>query len=191
VLADGEVEDVLTAYAQLQLRESSEHDLGAVAELLGAQHVQAQFSSVVLRDGSGVATPHIEPGAPLTVECTAIGDSHSPLDLILRWRTPLGLLLFETRAPLPTAPDGGARSAACQFSALPLHSDGAIIEAHLCDPASSVIIDSSEVQFHVAAQHGPLLRIAHTWLDTTATSHNGSAHDTAALVAAAPDGKRT
>ncbi|MFN8513022.1 MAG: hypothetical protein U0232_11720 [Thermomicrobiales bacterium] len=110
--------------------------------------------------------------------------------MILRWRTPLGLLLFETRGPLPAAPDGGARIVACQFPALPLHSDGVVIEAHLCDPAGSVIIDSSEVQLHVAAQPGPLLRIAHTWTDTTATSHNGSAHNAAALVAAAPDSKR-
>jgi lipopolysaccharide transport system ATP-binding protein len=190
VLADGNVENILTSYAQLQLRESAEHNLEIAAELLGAKHVQAQFSSVVLRDGSGVATPHIEPGAPLTVECTAIGDSRSPLDVILRWRTPLGLFLFETRAALPSAPDGGARSIACHVPALPLHSDGAVIEAHLWDPDGSVIIDSSEVQLHVAAQHGPLLRIAHTWTDTTATRRNGSARQSSALVAAAPDGKR-
>jgi ABC-type polysaccharide/polyol phosphate transport system ATPase subunit len=190
VLADGNVEDVLTSYAQLQMRESREHILEIAADLLGAKHVHAQFSSVVLRDGSGVATPHIEPGAPLSVECTAIGDSQSPLDVILRWRTPLGLLLFETRAPLPAAPDGGARSAACHFPSLPIHSDGAVIEAQLCDPVGSVIIDSSELQLHVAAQHGPLLRIAHTWTDTTASKRNGTAHEPASLVAAAPDGKR-
>jgi hypothetical protein len=89
------------------------------------------------------------------------------------------------------ATDGGARSVACHVPALPLHSDGAVIEAHLCDPVGSVIIDSSEVQLHVAAQHGPLLHIAHTWTDTTATRRNGSAHEPAALVAAAPDRKRT
>jgi ABC-type polysaccharide/polyol phosphate transport system ATPase subunit len=191
VLADGEVEDVLTTYAQLQLRESNEQRLAIPADLLGAKHVQSQFSSVVLRDGSGIATPHIEPGAPLTIECTAIGDTTSPIDVILRWRTPLGLFLFETRHPLPPDPDGGARSAACHVPALPLHSDGAVIEAHLCDPANSVIIDSSEVLLHVAAQHGPMLRIEHTWTDTTATRRNGSAHTAAALVAAAPDGKRS
>lgn len=191
VLADGAVEDVLTAYAQLQLQETNQQYLEIAADLLGAKHVQAQFSSVVLRDGSGVATPHIEPGAPLTIECTAIGDSTSPLDVILRWRTPLGLLLFETRAPLPPAPDGGARSAACHIPALPLHSDGAVIEAHLCDPAGSVIIDSSEVQLHVAAGQGPLLRIVHAWTDTTATKRNGAAHTTEALVAAVSEVKRT
>ena len=63
-------------------------------------------------------------------------------------------------------------------------------EAQDCGAARSVIIDSSEAQLHVAAQQGPLLRIAHNWTDATATSHNGSAHNAAALVAAAPDSKR-
>jgi lipopolysaccharide transport system ATP-binding protein len=191
VLADGAVEEVLTSYAQLQLHESHKQNLEIAADLLGATHVQAQFASVVLRDGSGVATPHIEPGAPLSIECTAIGDSHSPLDVILRWRTPLGLLLFETRHPIPIALDGGARSIACHIPELPLHSEGAIIEAHLCDPVGSVIIDSSEVQLHVAAQPGPLLRIAHTWTDNGAARRNGSAHPSEALAIAAPNGKPT
>jgi lipopolysaccharide transport system ATP-binding protein len=191
VLADGEVEDVLTSYAQLQMRENNERNLQIAEELLGEKHVQAQFASVVLRDGNGNATPHIDPGAPLTIECTAIGDSSSPLDVILRWRTGLGLLLFETRHPMPVALDGGARSAACHIPALPLHSDGAVIEAHLCDPAGSVIIDSSEVQLHIAAPHGPLLRVAHTWSDATAAQRNGAGTKEAALVAAASDGRGT
>lgn len=187
VLADGAVEDVLTSYAQLQLRETNEQNLGLVEELLGEKHVQAQFASVMLRDGNGIATPHIDPGAPLTIECTAIGDSSSPLDLILRWRTPLGLLLFETRHPMPPANVNGARSIACYVPALPLHSDGAVIEAHLCDPAGSVIIDSSEVMLHIAAPHGPLLRLEHSWSDLHAPGRNGVAHEAKALVAAATE----
>ena len=190
VLADGAVEDVLTAYASLQMRESGQHKIEIAAGMLGERHVQAQFASVVLRDGKGIATPHIDPGAPLTIECTVIGDSESPVDLLVRWRTSLGLLLFETRHALPPALDGGPRSAVCSIPALPLYSDGAIVEAHLRDPASGVIVDSSEVQLHLATQHAPLLRVAHSWADTTALGRNGAAREEPALVAAASEGPR-
>ncbi len=191
VLADGVVEDVLTAYASLQMRESGQHNIAPAAAMLGEVHAQVQFASVVLRDGKGVATPHIDPGAPLTIECTVLGDSHSPVDLLLRWRTALGLLLFETRHALPPAADGGPRNAACHFPALPLYSDGAVIEAHLCEPGSIVSIDSSEVQLHLGTQHEPLLRVPHSWGDTAAPQQQGAVHEAAALVAAASERSRS
>jgi len=158
--------------------------------MLGEGHAQVQFASVVLRDGKGIATAHIDPGAPLTIECTVIGDDDSPVDLLLRWRTSLGLLLFETRHALPPASDGGSRGAACQIPALPLYSDGAVIEAHLCEPGSSVSIDSSEVQLHLPAQHEPLLRVAHCWEDTTALAQNRAACAEPALATTAPERSR-
>ncbi len=169
VIADGEVEDVLTEYARLQLREGAagEEASRANAEALpGGDHAHAQFASAVLRDAHGLATQHFAPGAPLTVDLTTIGDNHSPLDLVLRWRTPLGLLLFEGRRALPPVEEGGTRSVTCYFPTLPIHSDDVIIEALLCDPATNVVIDSEELHLHLDATPGPLLQIEHSWADT-------------------------
>jgi hypothetical protein len=141
----------------------------------GSDHAHAQFATVVLRDAHGNATQHIKPGAPLTVELSTIGDSHSPLEVILRWRTPLGLLLFESRLALPVASDGTPRVAACHFPALPIHSDDVIVEVLLSDPVSSVTIDSEEFHLHLDAPHGPLLQVEHSWVAPGTIGQNGTA----------------
>lgn len=172
VLADGVVEDVLTEYARLQLREGATGptgDGGHGGEVGGdgveqvGNHVRAQFARVALRDAAGNATLHFAPGAPLTVDLTTIGDSHSPLDAVIRWRTPLGLLLFEGRTPLPTVAEGEPRQAICHFPALPIQSDDIIVELLLADPASGVNIDTSELHLHLDAPAGPLLHVEHHW----------------------------
>ena len=168
VIADGEVEDVLTEYARLQLREgvTGEEASRLNAEVLpGGDHAHAQFASAVLRDAHGLATQHFIPGAPLTVDLTTIGDSHSPLDIVLRWRTPLGLLLFEGRCALLPVEEGGTRSAICYFPTLPIQSDDVIIEALLYDPATGVVIDTEELHLHLDTAPGPLLQIEHSWAD--------------------------
>lgn len=180
VIADGEVEAVLTEYARLQMREgvsNEEVGQGATA-LLGGDHAHAQFASAILRDSQGTATQHFTPGMPLTVELSVIGDGQSPLDIILRWRTPLGLLLFENRHTLPPAMAGLPRSAVCHFPALPIQSDDILIEALLRDPEQGVIIDTEEIHLHLDAPAGPLLQIEHHWEGAgtaTTTSPNGKA----------------
>ncbi|CAA9559520.1 MAG: Teichoic acid export ATP-binding protein TagH [uncultured Thermomicrobiales bacterium] len=192
VIADGEVEDVLTAYARLQLRENADTDGGARADagpLPGGDHAHAQFASVVLRDAHGIATQHFAPGAPLTVELPAIGDNQSPLDVIVRWRTPLGLLLFEGRRALLPGAAGAARVARCHFPALPIHSDDIIVEALLCDPTSGVIIDSDEIHLHLDAAPGPILRVEHSWTDDDALGPNGATNEQAATLVIGARGK--
>lgn len=183
IIADGVVEDVLTEYARLQLREggpnpgdiSPEIAAALVEPTHGSDHAHAQFATVVLRDGHGSATQHFAPGAPVTVEISTIGDSRSPLEVILRWRTPLGLLLFESRNALPTTAEGVPRGAACFFPALPLHSDDVIVEVLLSDPVSSVVIDREEFHLHLDAPSGPLLRVEHAWGEPNALRQNGTA----------------
>jgi lipopolysaccharide transport system ATP-binding protein len=180
VIADGEVEDVLTEYARLQMREGAKDEQASpvAAARLGGDHARAQFASAILRDPHGTATQHFTPGMPLTVELSVLGEGQSPLDVILRWRTPLGLLLFEGRHALPPAVAGLPRSAVCHFPALPIQSDDILIEALLCDPAQGVIIDTEEIHLHLDAPTGPLLQIEHTWGDTgtaVTTSPNGKA----------------
>jgi lipopolysaccharide transport system ATP-binding protein len=192
VVAEGMVEDVLTEYARLQLREGAAGQTVDASSLPGelvepthgSDHARAQFASVVVRDAHGTATQHVTPGAPLTIELATIGDSHSPLDVILRWRTPLGLLLFESRQALPTAADGAPRGATCHFPALPVHSDDVIVEVLLADPVSSVHIDGEELHLHLAVPHGPLLQVEHTWVTPGAIGQNGTAKEQATTVAA-------
>jgi len=167
VVADGEVEDVLTAYARLQMREQDEtaavDGAPAVQVLPGGDHTRAQFSGVTLRNAAGQTTQHFAPGAAITIELATIGDAAMPLDLTIRWRTPLGLLLFETTHPLPVAADGAARDASCHIPALPIQSDDVIIEALLRDPTNEVVIDTEEIHLHLDAPHGPLIAVAHEW----------------------------
>ena len=179
VIADGEVEDVLTEYARLQLREgaSEEHSATQGGEPLpGGDHAHAQFACASLRDAHGVATQHFAPGAPLTVELTTIGDNTSPLELIVRWRTPLGLLLFEGRRAFPPGMADATRSLACHFPTLPVQSDDIIVEALLRDPVRDLIIDTEEIHLHLDAPPGPLLQVAHSWTDSESaagTTTNG------------------
>ena len=187
VVADGEVEDVLTAYARLQLREQDEtatsEGATAAQALPGGDHAHTQFSGVTLRNAAGQATQHFAPGAALTIELAMIGDATMPLDLTIRWRTPLGLLLFETTQPLPVAADGAARDASCHFPALPIQSDDLIIEALLRDPANAVVIDTEEIHLHLDAPHGPLLAVPHEWHTTGLAQLNGTGQETPQLVA--------
>jgi len=186
VIADGEVEDVLTEYARLQLREGAtggEANRANGEHLLGGDHAHAQFASAVLRDAHGLATQHFVPGAPLTVELTTIGDNHSPLDLVLRWRTPLGLLLFEGRRALPPVIEGGTRSVTCYFPTLPIQSDDVIVEALLYDPATDVIIDTEELHLHLDADPGPLLQVEHSWADSGARQTTQATNGQAAALA--------
>lgn len=197
VVAEGGVEDVLTEYARLQLREGTpDHgDLPAdIAAALvepthGRDHVHAQFALVAPRDERGFATQHFAPGAPLTIELSTIGDARSPLDIILRWRTPLGLLLFESRHALSTAEEGAARGATFHVPALPIHSDDVIVEVLLSDPASSVTIDREEIHIHLNADPGPLLRVAHTWADAGAPAQQGTSQGATTKVGAGIGGK--
>lgn len=191
VIADGEVEDVLTAYARLQMREgtSGEGNGHAAATLPGGDHAHAQFASAVLRDLHGTARQHFTPGAPLTVELAVLGDGQIPLDIILRWRTPLGLLLFEGRHALPPAMSGLPRSAICRFPALPIQSDDILVEALLCDPAQGVIIDTEEIHLHLDAPAGPLLQIEHNWTDTGASTATSTPNGKASPLIAGVRGK--
>jgi lipopolysaccharide transport system ATP-binding protein len=192
VIADGEVEDVLTEYARLQLREGASSDetvRGNVEVLPGSDHAHAQFASAFLRDAHGLATQHFAPGAPLTVELTTIGDGHSPLELVLRWRTPLGLLLFEGRRALPPVVEGGTRGVTCYFPALPIQSDDVIIEALLFDPANNVIIDTEELHLHLDAVPGPLLQIEHSWADSGTRQATHATNGQAASLAIGVGGK--
>ncbi len=184
VLADGEVEDVLTEYARLQLREGpggqgSDTGLdGAATASVGpspnGDHARAQFASVSLRDARGQATQHFAPGESLTIALTTIGDHHSPLDTIVRWRTPLGLLLFEGRQALPPVPHGSPRGMACHFPMLPIQSDDIIVEVLLTDPTNGITIDTAELHLHLDAPPGPLLQIEHTWEPSNTRPQNGT-----------------
>ena len=84
VVADGEVEDVLTAYARLQMREQDEttaiEGAPAVQVLPGGDHARAQFSGVTLRNAAGQTTQHFAPGEAITIELATIGDATMPLD---------------------------------------------------------------------------------------------------------------
>lgn len=181
IIADGEVEEVLTAYARLQMREHDSANALAgttAAALPGGNHAQAQFAGVSLRNAQGQITQHFVPGAPLTIVLSTIGETQIPLDVVVRWRTPLGLLLFETVHPLPATADGIARDTACHIPALPLYSDDIIIEAFLRDSTNDVIVDTEEIHLHLEAPAGPLLRVAHEWREPGLVQPNGS--DTAA-----------
>ncbi|HEU5330962.1 MAG TPA: ABC transporter ATP-binding protein [Thermomicrobiales bacterium] len=170
IVANGPVEDVLTEYARLQFREEEQGSVAGGAASAAAlpaasatAHAQAVIADVVLRDASGRATQLFEPDAPVAVEITTLGDAASPLDVILRWRTPLGMLLFETRRTLDPAPVGARRGAICQFPAFPLQSDGAVVEVLLSDPRAGVVVDNAERRLHLTTPNGPLLRIDHAW----------------------------
>ncbi len=191
VIADGEVEDVLSEYARLQLREGA-NDEGAGGEatqLPGGDHAHAQFASAILRDGRGMATQHFTPGTPLTVELAVLGDHQSPLELILRWRTSLGLLLFEGRHALSPVAPGMSRGAVCHFPALPIQSDDIIVEALLCDPTQGVIIDTEEIHLHLDAPAGPLLHVEHAWADTGTAAVGATANGQATTLIAGVGGK--
>jgi ABC-type polysaccharide/polyol phosphate transport system ATPase subunit len=187
IVADGEVEDVLTAYARLQMREQDAtagvDGAPAVQVLPGGHHARAQFSGVTLRDAQRQTTQHFAPGAALTIELATIGDATMPLDVTIRWRTPLGLLLFETTHPLPIAPDGAARDASCHIPALPIQSDDLIIEVQLRDPANAVVIDTEEIHLHLDAPHGPLLQVAHEWATSGVIGRGGATAEAPQLVA--------
>lgn len=176
IVANGPVEDVLTEYARLQFREEEQGSVAggdpgvaALSVATTTPHAQAVIADVVLRDASGQATQLFEPDAPVAVEITTLGDAVSPLDVILRWRTPLGMLLFETRCALDPVPDGARRGAICQFPAFPLQSDGAMVEVLLSDPRAGVVVDNAERRLHLTTPHGPLLRIDHAWTARQAT----------------------
>ena len=108
-------------------------------------------------------TQTIEPGGAVTVELMVLGDERSPLDLLLRWRTQLGMLLFETRSTLPPAPPGEPRRASCHFPRFPLYRDGAVLGVALIDPASGIFIDTQRLELHIPANDGPLMRFDHAW----------------------------
>jgi ABC-type polysaccharide/polyol phosphate transport system ATPase subunit len=170
ILANGPVEDVLTEYARLQFREEEQGARAGSALGVPVQspvsptaHAHAAIADVVLRDAGGHATQLFAPDAPVAVEITVLGAATSPLDIILRWRTPLGMLLFETRCALDPALDGAQRGAVCQFPAFPLQSDGAMVDVLLSDPCAGVIVDNAERRLHLTAPQGPLLRLEHTW----------------------------
>ena len=166
VVADGPVEDVLTEYARLQLAEQGHAALVASEPAPGGDHLHAQLASVVLRDGAGQPVHAVPPDAPVTVDVAVLGARGAAVDLLLRWRTPLGLLLFEARRTLPAAQVDGIdapRRACCRFPALPPRNGELLLEAALLDPEKGVIVDTAEVRLHVAGQPGPLFHFEHTW----------------------------
>ncbi len=163
VVADGEVEGVLTEYARLQLQEQADAQRLASEPAPGGEHARARIASIVMRDGAMQPTHEAGPESPFTVDLTVLGGEDYPLDLALRWRTDLGLLLFESRCTLSPGPAGEPRLARCHIPSLPLHSEDIVLEAALCDPLADVVIDTTEAHLHIAAPKGPLLRFEHHW----------------------------
>ncbi|HET8631197.1 MAG TPA: ABC transporter ATP-binding protein [Thermomicrobiales bacterium] len=175
VVADGTTEDVLTEYARLQLREAGHAALAASEPAPGSEHAQAQFGQVALRDATGQIVQALAPGAPLTADLLVLSTGNTALDVLLRWRTPLGLLLCETRRTLqPNGPDG-TRRLRCHFPAFPVQSGDVMLEAALCDPVTGVVVDRAEVRLTVDGAGGALFAFDHTWEQPAATPHPAAA----------------
>ncbi|HEX5503061.1 MAG TPA: ABC transporter ATP-binding protein [Thermomicrobiales bacterium] len=199
VVADGATEDVLTAYARLQLHEAGHAALVASEPAPGSEHARAQFGQVVLRDAADQIVQATQPGAPLTADVMVLSEGNMALDVLLRWRTPLGLLLGEARRtlapngpdpadaaadrPADAAADRGARRLRCHYPAFPVQSGDVLLEAALCDPATGVVVDTAEARLTVDGAGGALFAFEHTWEQSAATP---AAHaDAAPLVAGA------
>lgn len=170
VVADGPTEDVLTEYARLQLREQGHGALSASAPTPGADHVHAQIASVVLCDAAGQPTQVTTAGASLTAKLVILGDTAAPLNLLLRWRTPLGVLLHEGWHALTPVAAAGPRRVCCHFPEFPLQGGAVLLEAVLWDAAKGVIIDTAEVRLEVDGPPGALFQFQHAWEEPEAAA---------------------
>ncbi len=117
-----------------------------------------------MRDATGRAIRAIEPESAITVTLAVLGDSRGPLDVVLRWRTRCGALLFESWSPLPPAPEGEPRRLGCHFPRFPLRGDVSVLGIGLRDPAyGEGLSDTARVELPLGAAEGALLRLEHAW----------------------------